>query len=193
MKKSTTAVLLVLSALTLLIPLTSFAQITGQKAGLWELKLIKQVMDGKDITAQLQASQEQMRQAMAKMTPDQRAKMEAMMGGAGADPSGMMKVCVSPEMIAKNQMMATQQQQCPPAKVSHSGNQTTFEINCAKDGRTTTGTGTSVLNGDTITTDMNMQITDARGKRTMQSQSQMTYLGSDCKGVIPADQLMNKR
>jgi len=185
--KATLSVVLVLSALA---SMQTSAQITGQKAGLWEIKPIRQTLDGKDMLAQMKASQEQMRQSIAKMSPEQRAKMQAMIGGTGFSPSGALKICVSQAMASKNQMMADQGAQCPPAKVSHSGNQTTFDINCSKDGRTTVGTGTTVSNGDLISTEMNVKITDPNGQHTMQTQSQMTYLGADCQGITPADQLM---
>jgi hypothetical protein len=185
------SVLLVLSSLaSVQTSAQTSSQFPGQKAGLWELKPIKQTMDGKDMLAQLSASQEKMREAMAKMSPDQRAKMEAMMGGAGFSQSGTMKVCVSPAMAAKNQPMTDKDSQCPPAKISHSGNQTTFEINCTKDGRTTVGSGTSTVNGEIVSTDMNVDITDPKGRHNIQSITQMTYLGADCQGITPADQLM---
>jgi hypothetical protein len=37
---------------------------------------------------------------------------------------------------------------------------------------------------------MDMTTTDARGRHTMQSESQMKYLGADCQGVKPVEQLM---
>lgn len=191
MKKLTLTVLLALSGLASLHTRAQTAsQIPGQKAGLWEFKQIKQVMDGKDMTAQMNAAQEKMHQAMANMSPDQRAKMEAMMGGTGMGTGGAMKICVSPAMAAKNQPMVDKDGQCPPAKINRNGNHTTFEFNCTKNGHTMAGTGASVANGDSITTDMNMTVTDAKGQHTMQSQTQMSYLGADCKGVTPADQLM---
>ena len=188
MKKSTLSVALIVS---LLACIQSFAQtdalMGGQKAGLWEIKLIKQTMDGKDMLAQFKASQEQMQQAMAKMSPDQRAKMQAMVGEYSS--SGTMKVCVSPAMVAKNQ--ADKESQCPSTTVTHSGSTSTYAIKCTKDGRTTVGTGIITSNGDVVSTDMNVKVIDARGQRNIQTQSQMTYLGTDCHGVTPTDQLMN--
>jgi hypothetical protein len=193
MRKITLVSILALGGLVTLLCLAQTALPTpGQKAGLWEFKQLKQVMDGKDMTAQMNAAQEKMQQALANMPPDQRAKMETMMGGLGVGKSGAIKVCVSPAMAAKNQPMVDKDGQCPPAKISHNGNQTLFEVNCTRNGRTTAGTGTSTANGDIITTDMNMTMTDAKGQHTMQSQTQMSYLGADCQGVTPADELAKK-
>ena len=161
-----------------------------QKAGLWEFKQIKQITDGKDISAQMAAAQEKMQQALAGMNPEQRAQMKSMMGGMLSGPTGTMKICVSAAMAAKNQPVVDKNGQCLPAKISHSGNQTTFEFNCARDGHTTVGTGTSTLAGDVVSTNMNMTMTDATGQHTLQSDSQMTYLGADCRGVTPIDQLV---
>ena len=52
MNKATLSVVLVLSALA---STQTSAQITGQKAGLWEIKPIRQTLDGKDMLAQMKA------------------------------------------------------------------------------------------------------------------------------------------
>ena len=49
------------------------------KAGLWEVKTTKQVVDGQDMQAQMR----QMQQQMASLPPEQRKQMEAMMGRQG--------------------------------------------------------------------------------------------------------------
>jgi len=36
---------------------------------------------------------------------------------------------------------------------------------------------------------MDMTMTDARGQHSMQTESQMKFLGADCQGVKPADQI----
>ncbi|WP_423455865.1 hypothetical protein [Ottowia sp. VDI28] len=71
------------------------------KPGLWESKIVRMTMDGKDALAQMNAAQEQMRQAFAKMPPEQRKKMEAMMPAQSGD-SGTHRICISPEMVAKD-------------------------------------------------------------------------------------------
>jgi len=168
----------------------AFAQTPGMKAGLWEIKVNKQIMDGKDNTTQIAAAQEKMKQMLDKMTPDQRKQMETMMGSMGTGPSGGIRICVSPAMAAKNEPMVDKDGHCAPAKVNRSGNTSTFEFNCTRDGRTTTGSGTSTYNGDSISTNVDMTMEDAKGKHTMQTATQMTYIGTDCQGVAPADQLV---
>lgn len=190
MKRIHIALVLVLGATS---TLYGWAQSSGstpmEKPGLWEMKPIKNIIDGRDISAQLAAAQEKMKQAMANMSPDQRAKFESMTAGMG-NGSGNMKVCISPAMAARKQPVFDKEAKCPPAKFSTSGNVTTFEINCTHDGRTTVGSGTSTIAGDSVTTSTNMTVSDAHGQHTIQSEMQMTFLGADCQGVTPADQLM---
>jgi hypothetical protein len=39
---------------------------------------------------------------------------------------------------------------------------------------------------------MDMTMSGARGTHTMQTESKMKYLGADCKGVKPMDQLVKE-
>ena len=181
-------------AILIAVSSTTFAQSSSLKAGLWEMKLIHQVMDGRDMTAQMALAQARMQQETANMTPDQRKQMESMMKGMGTSSQsslgGGWRMCISPAMAAKNAPMVDREGHCPPTKVTRSGNKSSFEFNCTTNGRTRVGSGESTMSGDTITTSVNMTMTDARGSHTMQSGSQMTYLGSDCQGIKPVDQLV---
>lgn len=184
MRKSTLAILITLSG-------SAFAQGSSLKPGLWEMKQIRQVMDGRDMAAQMASAQNQMQQAMANMPPERRKQMEAMMGGQGmpAQGAGGMRICISPAMAARDKPMVDPEGRCEPAKVSRSGNKTSFEFNCSTSGRTMVGKGESTVSGDTVTSRMDMATTDASGRHTMQSESQMKYLGPDCQGIKPMDQL----
>ena len=158
------------------------------------MKTIKQVMDGKDMQAQMAAAQAQMKQAMAKMPPEQRKQMEATMAmqGAAMSGDGAMRMCISPEMAARDKPMVDPEGKCEPAKVSRSGNKTSYEFNCKTAGGSMVGKGDSTFAGDTITSRMDMTTTDARGKHTMQTESQMKYLGADCGGLKPVGQAARK-
>src|SRR3990172_9735463 len=161
------------------------AQTAGMKAGLWEMRTLKQVMDGKDMQAQMAAAQAQMQQAMANMPPAQRKQMEAAMAKQGAAMSGggAMRMCISPEMAARDKPMVDPEGKCEPAKVSRSGNKTSYEFNCKTAGGSMVGKGDSTVAGDTITSRMDMTTSDATGKHTMQTESQMKNLGADCGGL----------
>ena len=170
------------------------AQTMGMKAGLWEMRTLKQVMDGKDMQAQMAAAQAQMQKAMANIPPDQRKQMEATMAKQGAAMSGggALRMCISPEMAARDKPMVDPDGKCEPAKLSRSGNMTSYEFNCKSDGRSMVGKGDSTFAGDTITSRMDMTTTDATGKHTMQTESQMKYLGADCGGLKPVGQTTKK-
>ncbi len=183
----------ILVILITLISSTAFAQNPVLKAGLWEYTPISQVMDGRDMTEQMASARAEMQQALAKMSPAQREQMQAMMGRQGSLSGGVMQICISPAMAAKDKPMVDAKGDCEPTRVSRSGNKTSFEINCSTKGGTSVGKGESTVNGDTVTTRMDMATTDNRGNRhTMQSEIQMKYLGSDCKGITPADQMAQK-
>jgi hypothetical protein len=185
MKKLILAILITVSGITL-------AQGSGLKQGLWEIKPIKQVMDGRDMSAEMASAQSRMQQAMANMSPEQRNQMQAMMGRQVAPAGGGARICVSAAMAAKDKPIVDSEGRCEPATVNHSGNKTSFEFNCTTKGRTMVGKGESANNGESVTTRMDMTTTDARGTHTMQSEMQMNYLGSDCQGVKPADQLLKE-
>jgi hypothetical protein len=185
MKKSVLAILLILSA-------SAWAQDTRLKPGLWEVKILHQVVDGRDMSGQIASAQDKAREAMANMSPEQRKQMEAMMGGRsmptmGAD--GATRICVSAAMAAKDRTVADPQGRCAPAKVDHSGNTVSFEFSCTTNGRSSVGKGKSTVSGDTVSTSVEATTTDAKGQHTMQSETRMTYLGADCQGVKPADEL----
>jgi len=164
---------------------------SGLKPGLWENKQISMVVDGRDMNAQMAAAQAKMQQEMAKLTPDERKQMQAMMSKASGgmmSQQGVMRICISPAMATKNNPML--ENGCEPVKLNRSGNKTNFEINCTKNGRTMVGKGESTYSNDTVTTSTDMTMTDARGRSTMQMEMQMKYLGTDCQGVKPADQII---
>lgn len=184
---------LILVILITLLSSTAFAQNSGLKPGLWEYKPISQIMDGRDMSAQIASAQAEMQQALANMSPAQREQMQAMMGRQGSLSGGVMQICISPAMAAKDKPMVDAKGDCEPTKVSRSGNKTSFEINCTTKRGTSVGKGESTVSGDTVTTHMNLATTDDRGNRhTMRSEIQMKYLGSDCKGITPADQIAHK-
>ncbi|MCC6657951.1 MAG: DUF3617 domain-containing protein [Rhodocyclaceae bacterium] len=153
------------------------------KAGLWEMKTIRQVVDGQDMQAQMR----QMQQQMASLPPEQRKQMEAMMGrqGIGMGAGGAMRMCISEEMAKRDAPVLDPDGQCQPAKVSRSGNTVRYEIDCMMEGRRSQGKGESTFSGNSVHSRMDMVTMDASGRHTMQSESQMTYLGPDCKGLAP--------
>jgi hypothetical protein len=181
MKKATLAVMLIVSS-------AAYADGGAMRAGLWETKIVHQLVDGRDMSVQMAAAQAKMQAAMANMTAEQRQMMSAHMKNMPGQGGGM-RICISPAMAAKHFVHTDSDGHCPSTAVSTSGNKTSFSFNCTKDGRTTTGQGVSTVNGDTVTSHFEGTSSDAKGNHTMAVDSEMTYLGADCQGIAPVDQL----
>jgi hypothetical protein len=161
----------------------------GLKPGLWESRIIKHVMDGRDMTSQMTGAMVQMQSTLSRLPPEQRAQMEAMMrqrGGMTIGTDGTTKMCISPEMAARDQPIVDQEGRCQPAKVNHSGNRTAFEINCSVNGTVMTGNGESTAAGDVIASRVDMNIRKGNGEtHVLHTETEMKFLGSDCGEVKP--------
>jgi hypothetical protein len=167
---------------------------SGLKAGLWEITQVKQVVDGKDMGEEMATRQSQMQQALAAMPADQRKQMEARLAQRGFSLTGKNgagnRVCVSAQMAARDKPLIDPQGQCQPSKVDRAGSKTTFEFNCSNEGRTMSGKGESTVGDGTLVTSMDMTANDAEGgSHKVHSETQMKYLGPDCQGVKPADEI----
>jgi hypothetical protein len=173
----------------LAVPGTLFAQSagTGLRPGLWEMQIVKQVVDGRDVSAQVSAASQQMQQAMANMPPAERARMQAMLSahGMSAGAHGY-RICVTPQMAKRSSPIIDKSGRCQKSKLTHSGNRTTFAFTCTENGSTTTGNGVATITRELVTTRTRATTVNSRGeKHTMQVESKMRYLRSDCGNVKP--------
>lgn len=165
-----------------------FAAGIGLKAGLWEVRLVKQTVDGRDTSTQMAASLERMKQMMANMTPEQRERMEAMMkqSGVSQGSNGSFRVCVSPEMAQRNSPVLDRDGRCQPATVTQHGSATDFQFSCSINGVSTSGKGEAVMLGNLIKTHTEVSTRTANGDtHQTQSDTEMTYVGADCGDVKP--------
>jgi len=179
-----------LLSLAALAAFAAYAGGLGLKPGLWEVKIVKQVVDGRDMTAQMAAAQAQMQQAMANMPPEQRARLQAMMpkSAMGLGDDGGFRICISPEFAKRDQPVIDKDGHCQPGAVNHSGNTTTYEFTCSANGTTRQGKGTTVSSGELVTNQIDMTTTMASGKtRTIHNESEMHFVGADCGDVKPFD------
>ena len=183
-----------LTALLALAALGAAHAQSGLKAGLWESRTQKMVMDGKDMLPQMKAAREQMQKSLAGMPPEQRKKMEAMMGAQGGDPT-VQRMCISADMAKKDQAFVPRpaHADCAEPKLNRSGNRTAFEFSCKQGGGTVTGKGETVADGEQISTKVETASTDAAGaKHTMVAETQMKFIGADCGGLKPLDQMIKE-
>jgi hypothetical protein len=157
------------------------------KPGLWEIRLVRQYMDGSDVTALVPAALAGLQQLMGGMTPQQRKQMEATFGKPPA--STVQRICVSPEMAAGDKPLLPPDVKCEPTAFNRDGSRVTFEFNCADQGRTTTGKGVSQLASERVATRIDLVTNDANGRHTWLNQSEATFIGADCGNLKPADQV----
>jgi hypothetical protein len=186
MRKPLVAALVALAAFGVV---DGFAAGFGLKPGLWESRIVKHVMDGRDMTAQMAGAMSQMQTNLSRLPPEKRAQMEAMMkehGALTAGTEGTTKMCISPEMAARDKPMVDPEGRCQPAKISQSGNHTTFEFNCNNNGTVMTGKGESTAAGDVITGRVDISTKKANGEtHVMHNETEMKFLGADCGDVKP--------
>lgn len=157
----------------------------GIRPGLWEMQ---HKMGG---NPQMDQAMAQMQKQMAAMSPAQRKQMEAMMGQQGMSmPSpgtggGMaMKVCITPEMAARNEMPSQQEGQCTSTVTSRSGNTLKMAFTCQNP--PSSGEGTYTFSGDTAYTMKMVMNTTRKGKpESMTMDGQGKWLSASCGAVKP--------
>lgn len=157
-----------------------FAQSTAP--GLWQ---IENKMGG---NPEIERAMAQMQAQLAAMPPAQRKQMEAMMGKSGMSmaSSGAMslKVCITPDMAARQQLPTQTQGDCTTKIVSRSGN--TMKMTFACTNPPSSGEGTYTFDGDKAYT-MKMAVkSQAEGKVqnvTMEAKGQ--WLSGDCGNIKP--------
>jgi hypothetical protein len=169
----------------------AFADGGKLKAGLWEVTITRQLRNGQDLTAKRAAVLDKMRAAMATMSAEQRQKMEAMLAAQGVQMSGdgASRVCISAAMAARDTPFINPQSHCDTAKLTRSGNSTTVDFSCTRDARTTAGTGRTSVDGDNASVSVDMTTTDASGPLRIQIDSTLKFVGTDCQGVQPMEEL----
>jgi len=177
------------TGLIVLASAAAFAAGFGLKPGLWEMHIVKQVNDGHDMSAQLATASSQMQQMLASVPADQRARVEAAMKQSGTSSlgSGVVRLCVTPEMANRDTPIVDRDGHCQPSSVNRSGNRTTFEFNCKlQGGGEMTGKGESENSGDLITMKVDATTHTASGAtHVMHTENELKYVGADCGDVKP--------
>ena len=124
--------------------------------------------------------------ALAKMPPEQRAKVEEMMKGmgSGSPKTSTRKSCMTREKMNKQEMFGDDQKQCTRTVVTSSSSKVEVRLQCAMDGTKTNGTfRVEAMNSENVKG--SMQMATASGDRTMNMNSNFTakWLGPDCGDV----------
>ncbi len=160
---------------------------SGLKPGLWEMHVTKNAVDGRDQSAQLAGASTRMQEAMARMTPEQRAQMGAMMQHSGVSlaENGGIRMCITPEMARRDVPVVDKDGACKPTNLQRSGNHMSYEITCTKGGTKMTGTGESTISGDSVSTRSNMTMSTNGQTHQMQTETEMKFVSSNCGDVKP--------
>lgn len=163
--------------------LTAHAQ--SIKPGLWEMN---QKMGG---NAEMDQAMVQMQKQMAGMSAAQRKQMEDMlakqgmsMPTAGAGGGMALKVCVTPEMAAKQEMPMQTEGDCTTRITSRSASALKMSFVCKNP--PSSGEGTYTFSGDTAyTMKMVMNSTHQGKPQTTMLDGQGKWLASSCGSVKP--------
>ena len=155
------------------------------KPGLWE---VSTKMGG---NPEMDKAMAQMQQQMAAMPPEQRKMMQDMMakqGGAmptvGSGGGMAMKVCITPEMAARNDMPTQTEGDCTTTVTSRSGNTMKMKFVCTKP--PSSGEGTYTFMGDTAYTMKMTMSSQHQGKpQNMSMDGQGKWLSADCGAIKP--------
>ncbi len=164
----------------------SQAQAQKLTPGLWEHQVTMKTGSG-----QIEAAMAQMQAQLAAMPPEKRKQIEEAMGRhgvAGGLPAAgqpmTMKVCLTPEQAARDEV-PQQQGQCKQTSSSRSGNTVKFTIECGGT-RKATGSGEFTVISPKEHKG-SLSITSQRKEReeTMEVQTQARWLTATCGEVKP--------
>ena len=175
---------ILLACATLLAATAASAQ--SLKPGLWEITNLTQGGSG----SKMDAAMAQMQKQMAAMTPEQRRAMEDMMAKKGvqigAAPGGGMavKMCVTPEMAARNEVAPQQRGSCTHTPGPRTGNTQKFSYVCTQP--PSHGEGQVTFTSAEAYSMAMKTVTTIKGQEeAMDLQTNGKWLGSDCGTVKP--------
>jgi len=162
------------------------AQAQKLTPGLWEHQVTMKTGSG-----QMEAAMAQMQAQLAAMPPEKRKQIEEAMGRhgvAGGLPAAgqpmTMKVCLTPEQAARDEV-PHQQGQCKQTSSTRSGNTVKFTIECGGT-RKATGTGEfTVLSPKEHKGSLTITTQRKEREETMAVQTQARWLSATCGEVKP--------
>jgi Protein of unknown function (DUF3617) len=155
------------------------------KPGLWE---VTQKMGG---NPEMDKAMAQMQQQMAGLSPAEKKMMQDMlakqgmsMPAAGAGGGMAMKVCITPEMAARQDMPVQSEGECTTTITSRSANTLKMNFVCKKP--PSSGEGTYSFSGDTAYTMTMLMKSTHQGKPVSTTlDGQGKWLSASCGAVKP--------
>ena len=167
----------------LLVSMTLPAAAQKMAPGLWEVSM--QMPGGPDMGAAMA----QMSEQLAKMPPEQRKQMEAMLAQQGVAPKpaaggqpGATRICISKEMAERGDV-PDPDGRCRQDSLEKRGNKVNFKFTCSGD-PPSSGTGEYVFSGDKAYTGRMLVNTVRAGKpQSLEMQLTGRFVGADCGEV----------
>ncbi|HLT27779.1 MAG TPA: DUF3617 domain-containing protein [Zeimonas sp.] len=151
-----------------------------REPGLWEIKV--------DMKGALAQMQEQMRAAMAAMSPEERKQMEQAMGAQPLALSGEPQLeCLTPEEAARDPFESDEpDEECTHKITPVSRSEAKFTFTCKGPDGTSTGSGRIWnMTSKRYETEMTITTETPDGPQEMQLAHSGRWLGADCKGTKP--------
>lgn len=157
------------------------------KPGLWEIHNKAGGAGGGQMQAMMAAAQQQ----MAAMDPAQRAKIEAMMAKNGVvldNGAITAKICITPEMAARQQMPMQQKGSCRFRFDPAAGNTVHYSYSCSKP--VASGDGDATFSSPTNYT-ATTRSSGVEGMQPMTIDSSGRWLSSECGAIAPVENQAN--
>lgn len=182
MNRSLTYLALAFFSATIALP----ASAQSMKPGLWEInnKITSQ-------NSRLAQQMRQMQQQIASMPPEQRKMMEQMMAkNAGVnlptmtDDGMRVKMCMSKEMVAQNQLPVQQEGNCKHQRMPLVGNSMKVSFVCTNPESSGEG-NVQFLSDSAYTMTMNMTATVEGKKEVTSMQAKGKWIGANCGDIKP--------
>lgn len=154
------------------------------KPGLWETKASTE-MGG---LPKMPATPSLPPEVLARMSPEQRAQMEAMIkaGAGGAPMVTTTKVCMTRESLANPTAFSRVEKSCTPSVVSSSGSKQEIHVECNQSGRKMTGDLTvERVDAEHIRGNMVMQGGEAPREINIKMSFETKWISADCGDVKP--------
>jgi hypothetical protein len=171
-------------AFPLLAICASYSSAQSMKPGLWEIST--QMQGGSqmgDAMAQAQKHMESMPPEQRKMMQDMMAK-QGMQMGTGAGSGISLKVCMTQEMVDRNEISSGNQNNCTHTYGQRTGNTQKFSFSCTKPSSSGEGLVT-FSSAEAYSMKMNSTVNARGAPEKMEIQNNGRWLSVDCGGVKP--------
>jgi hypothetical protein len=151
------------------------------KLGLWETTSTTD-MNGMAMPAMPQIPPE----ALSRMPPEQRAKVEAMMKGRGGNPRAMtVRSCITKETLARAGAFGQSDKSCTMKVVSSTPAKQVLHMDCARDEMHMTGDMTIERVAAELVKGASVIKAEGEHAITMKSSFETKWLSADCGDVKP--------